>query len=63
MTKTQIKEQIKEQIKDLTADLFKEKAFAGEFNQWNTSELIFAANHFKLDFYDTIQILMLQTKK
>lgn len=57
------KKQIKEQIKDLTTDLFKEKAFAGEFNQWSTSELIAAANYFKLDFYDTMQILMLQAKK
>lgn len=57
------KQQIKEQIKDLTADLFKEKAFAGEFNNLSTSELIAAANYFKLDFYDTMQILMLQTKK
>lgn len=57
------KQQIKDQIKDLTADLFKEKAFAGEFNWWSTSELISAANYFKLDFYDTMQILMLQAKK
>lgn len=52
------KKEIKEQIKDLTADLFKEKAFAGEFNWWSTSELIAAANYFKLDFYDTMQILI-----
>ncbi len=53
-----IKKQIKEQLKDLTADSFKEKIFAGEFNNWSTSELISAANYFKLDFYDTMQILI-----
>ncbi len=57
------KKEIKEQLKDLTINLFKERAFTGEFNSWSTSELIFAANHFKLDFYDTMQILMLQAKK
>jgi hypothetical protein len=58
-----LRHQIREIIKDFTAESFKEKAFNNEFSGWNSSDLIFAANYFKLDFYDTMQILMVYSKQ
>lgn len=57
------RKEIKRLIKNgLLAEEFKEKVFAGDFHNYSISDLIFAANQLKLDFYDTMQIIMIKTK-